>query len=57
MKPYPDMNKESNEHLPSAKFPVPLLVLMETDSTNRHLTQLCDEQGTDIPEFMTVIAE
>lgn len=57
MKPYPDMNKESNEHLPSAKFPVPLLVLMETDSTNRHLTQLCDEQGIDIPEFMTVITE
>ena len=57
MKPYPDMNKEPNVHLPSEKFPVPLLVLMETDSTNRHLTQLCDEQGIDIPEFMTVITE
>ena len=57
MKPYPNMNKEPNVHLPSAKFPVPLLVLMETDSTNRHLTQLCDEQGTDIPEFMAVITE
>ena len=57
MKPYPNMNKEPNVHLPSAKFPVPLLVLMETDSTNRHLTQLCDEQGIDIPEFMTVITE
>ena len=57
MKPYPDMNKEPNVHLPSEKFPVPLLVLMETDSTNRHLTQLCDEQGIDIPEFMTVITD
>lgn len=38
-------------------FPVPLIVLPETDSTNTYLTQLCDEQPTAVQEFTTIIAE
>lgn len=40
-----------------ASFPVPLIVLPETDSINRHLTQLCNEHPSATPEFTTLIAE
>lgn len=40
-----------------AEFPVPLIILPETDSTNNYLTQLCDEQQSAIREFTTIIAE
>lgn len=37
--------------------PVPLIILTETDSTNRYLTQLCNDYSTSIQEFTTLIAE
>ena len=39
------------------EFPVPLIILPETDSTNNYLTQLCNEQQSAVREFTTVIAE
>ena len=37
-------------------FPVPLIILEETDSTNRYLTELCN-QRTEITELTTVSTE
>lgn len=57
MTPCPDMKKEPNLMITPAEFPVPLIILPETDSTNNYLTQLCDEQQSAIREFTTIIAE
>lgn len=57
MKPCPDMPQFPGHPAAASGFPVPLLVLPETDSTNRHLTQLYNEQGAGIQEFTTLIAE
>lgn len=38
-------------------FPVALVQLEETDSTNRYLTQFCDEHPIMVKELTTVIAE
>lgn len=38
-------------------FPYPLIAMEETDSTNRYLCQLCNEQPKDIEELTTVSAE
>ena len=43
MMPCPDMKKEPNLMITPAEFPVPLIILPETDSTNNYLTQLCGE--------------
>ena len=51
------MKKEPNLIITPAVFPVPLIILPETDSTNNHLTQLCNEQQSAVREFTTVIAE
>lgn len=45
MKPCPDT------------FPFPLIALDETDSTNRYLSQFCNEQPAPVPELTTVTAE
>ena len=57
MTPCPDMKKEPNLIITPAVFPVPLIILPETDSTNNHLTQLCNEQQSAVREFTTIIAE
>ena len=57
MMPCPDMKKEPNLMITPAEFPVPLIILPETDSTNNYLTQLCGEQQSVVREFTTVIAE
>ena len=57
MMPCPDMKKEPNLMITPAEFPVPLIILPETDSTNNYLTQLCNEQQSAVREFTTVIAE
>lgn len=57
MMPCLEMNQESNRITTPGTFPVPLVVVEETDSTNRYLTQLCNEQQSDVREFTTVIAE
>lgn len=57
MMPCPDMNKIQNLTLTPVQFPVPLIILEETDSTNNYLTQLCNEQQSTVLEFTTVIAE
>lgn len=54
-KPRPDTNGQ--QHFMQSPFPVPLIVLPETDSTNTYLTQLCHEQASAVHEFTTVIAE
>ncbi|MBP9507653.1 MAG: biotin--[acetyl-CoA-carboxylase] ligase, partial [Bacteroides sp.] len=41
-------------HCPET-FPVPLVHLSETDSTNRYLKQLCDQ--SPVEELTTVVAE
>lgn len=51
------MKKELNLMIIPAEFPVPLIILPETDSTNNYLTQLCNEQQSAVREFTTVIAE
>ena len=51
------MKKELNLMITPAEFPVPLIILPETDSTNNYLTQLCNEQQSAVREFTTVIAE
>ena len=51
------MKKELNLMITPAEFPVPLIILPETDSTNNYLTQLCGEQQSVVREFTTVIAE
>lgn len=38
-------------------FPFPLVALDETDSTNQHLSRLCNERQEAIAEFTTVVAE
>lgn len=38
-------------------FPYPLVALVETDSTNRYLSQLCNDQQEAVSEFTTVTAE
>lgn len=38
-------------------MPYPLIWLQETDSTNRYLTQLCDEQGSSLAEMTTIAAD
>ena len=38
-------------------FPYPLIALDETDSTNRYLSQLCNELQETIEELTTVTAE
>lgn len=38
-------------------FPYPLVSLPETDSTNRYLTQWCDEHPDEVAELTTVCAE
>lgn len=55
MMPYPDMNNA--RPLPPAEFPVPLIILEETDSTNNYLTRLCNDQPSPVDELTTVIAE
>lgn len=45
MKPCPDT------------FPFPLVALDETDSTNRYLSQLCNDRQEAVAEFTTVTAE
>ena len=45
MKPCPDT------------FPFPLVALEETDSTNRYLSQLCDDSREAVAELTTVTAE
>lgn len=55
MMPSPDMNRDPLT--PPAEFPVPLIILEETDSTNNYLTQLCNEHPSVAQEFTTVIAE
>lgn len=39
------------------RFPFPLVALDETDSTNQHLSRLCNERQEAIAEFTTVVAE
>lgn len=51
------MKKELNLMITPTEFPVPLIILPETDSTNNYLTQLCNEQQSAVREFTTVIAE
>lgn len=38
-------------------FPYPLIALDETDSTNQYISQLCNEQQTSVPEWLTVSSE
>ena len=38
-------------------FPYPLIVLDETDSTNRYISQLCNELQESVAELTTVTAE
>ena len=57
MMPCPEMKKEPNLIITPAEFPVPLILLPETESTNNYLTQLCDEQPSAVQELTTVIAE
>ena len=57
MMPCPEMKKEPNLIITPAEFPVPLIILPETGSTNNYLTQLCDEQPSAVQELTTVIAE
>lgn len=38
-------------------FPYPLIALQETDSTNRYLSQLCNEQKAGVADLTTVCAE
>ena len=45
MKPCPEM------------FPYPLIALDETDSTNRYISQLCNELQESVAELTTVTAE
>ena len=45
------MKKELNLMITPAEFPVPLIILPETDSTNNYLTQLCNEQQSAVREF------
>lgn len=57
MMPFPDMNQQTEPAIPPTEFPVPLIVVEETGSTNNYLTQLCNEQPSAVSEFTTVIAE
>lgn len=57
MTPCPDMKKTTNLIITPATFPVPLIILPETGSTNSYLTQLCNEQQSAVQEFTTIIAE
>lgn len=41
----------------SEDFPYPLIVLDETDSTNRYIIQYCEEQTATVPEFTTVVSD
>ena len=38
-------------------FPYPLIALDETDSTNRYISQLCNELQESVAELTTVTAE
>ena len=40
----------------SDTFTYPLICLQETDSTNRYLSHICNEQPETIAEFTTVTA-
>lgn len=57
MMPSPDMNRSLNLSPIPTEFPVPLIMLDETDSTNNYLTQLCNVQSSVIDELTTVIAD
>ncbi len=57
MMPCPDNDTQPSSRNCAATFPVPLIVLAETDSTNNHLTQLCNESQPPVREFTTLITE
>lgn len=57
MMPCPDTKQTTERTATPSGFPVPLIVLPETGSTNNYLSQLCNEQEAAVKEFTTVIAE